>query len=254
MKDGLGVCGRVVLLGGTSELGVALVERMVSDGTSSVVLAGRSPGALAAVANRLGDNGAPHVTIVDLDVDRPGAAEGLVEALRSSGDVDCVIFAVGELLAEDGSVDDPTPTRMATTNFSDAVPLLAGVAGLLETQGHGTLVVFSSVAGQRARADNPVYAASKAGLDVFCRGLGLRLKGTGVDVVVVRPGFVHTRMTNGLPVAPFATTADKVAADVVDGIRRGRAVVWSPPVLRYVFGVLRSLPDPLWIRLGASRR
>ncbi len=125
------------------------------------------------------------------------------------------------------------------------------VADQLRAQGHGTLVVLSSVAGVRVRKDNFVYGSTKAGLDGFAQGLGDALQGSGARVMVVRPGFVTTKMTEGLAPAPFSTDADSVAADIVTGLRRGSHTVWSPPVLRAVFGALQLVPRPLWRRLAA---
>jgi decaprenylphospho-beta-D-erythro-pentofuranosid-2-ulose 2-reductase len=99
------------------------------------------------------------------------------------------------------------------------------------------------------RRANFVYGATKAGLDGFAQGLGDSLVGSGARVLVVRPGFVHSSMTKGLPAVPFATTPDRVAAITVRGLRAGRRTVWAPGVLRYVFMVLRHLPGPVWRRL-----
>ena len=124
-------------------------------------------------------------------------------------------------------------------------------AAVLRRQGHGTLVVLSSVAGERARADNYVYGATKAGLDAFAQGLGDALVDSGARVMVVRPGFVHTRMTTGLEPAPFSTTPEAVADVVLDGLAKRRDVVWAPPVLRWLFAVLRHLPRGVWRKVSA---
>jgi decaprenylphospho-beta-D-erythro-pentofuranosid-2-ulose 2-reductase len=109
---------------------------------------------------------------------------------------------------------------------------------------------MSSVAGVRARKDNFVYGSTKAGLDAFAQGLGDSLVGTGVRVMVVRPGFVHTKMTEGMDAAPFSTTAEQVADVIVSGLASGREVVYAPPVLRYPFAVLRNLPRAIWRKVA----
>jgi decaprenylphospho-beta-D-erythro-pentofuranosid-2-ulose 2-reductase len=121
----------------------------------------------------------------------------------------------------------------------------------LRDQGHGTLVVLSSVAGERVRSANFVYGSSKAGLDGFCQGLGDALVGSGVRVLIVRPGFVPTKMTAGRDRAPFSTTPEQVAEVVVRGLQSGAEVVWSPPVLRWVMAVARHLPRAVFRRLKA---
>ena len=99
------------------------------------------------------------------------------------------------------------------------------------------------------RRSNYVYGSAKAGLDGFALGLGEALRGSGVTVHIVRPGFVRTKMTAGRPAAPFAVEPDRVASDIVRGVERGQSVIWSPGVLRWVFSVLRLLPQAVWRRL-----
>jgi decaprenylphospho-beta-D-erythro-pentofuranosid-2-ulose 2-reductase len=119
----------------------------------------------------------------------------------------------------------------------------------MRRQGHGRIVVLSSVAGERVRPANMVYGATKAGLDGFALALGDSLVSSGVSVLVVRPGFVRSAMTQGMEAAPFATTPDAVAEATARALQSGRRIVWVPGVLRYVFMVLRHLPAPLWRRL-----
>jgi len=114
---------------------------------------------------------------------------------------------------------------------------------------HGSLVVLSSVAGERGRKDNFIYGSTKAGLDTFAQGLGDSLHGTGVHVMVVRPGFVETKMTAGREKAPFSTTPDAVADAIVAGLRKGSEIVWVPAALRFVFSGLRHLPRPVFRRV-----
>ena len=138
---------------------------------------------------------------------------------------------------------------LAHVNFTGAISASVAVANRLRKQGHGTLVVLSSVAGERVRKANFVYGATKAGLDGFAQGLGDSLEGTGARVLVVRPGFVHSAMTKGMKAAPFATTPDKVADVTVQGLRRGSRTVWAPGILRFVFSALRHVPGPIWRKL-----
>lgn len=115
-------------------------------------------------------------------------------------------------------------------------------------------MVISSVAGERVRADNFVYGSSKAGLDAFAQGLGDQLVGSGASVMVVRPGFVRTKMTEHMADAPMATTSEAVAVDIVAGLRKRSHTVWSPAKLRAVFAVLKVLPRPIWRKLAASQQ
>ena len=126
---------------------------------------------------------------------------------------------------------------------------MLAVADRLRHQGHGRLVVLSSVAGERARQANFIYGSSKSGLDAFAQGLGDSLYGSGVRVMIVRPGFVVGRMTEGMKPAPFSTTPTAVADAVVKGLESGAAVVYAPPVLRWVFAVMKHLPRAVWRKM-----
>src|SRR5439155_2924525 len=130
--------------------------------------------------------------------------------------------------------DANAAVEVLTVNFVGAASAGLASARQLRAQGHGVLAVLSSVAGERARRANFVYGSSKAGLDAFFQGLGDALAGTGASVMIVRPGFVHTKMTEGLDPAPLATTPEAVAEAIVRGLERGSEIVWVPPALRWV--------------------
>ena len=164
--------------------------------------------------------------------------------------VDLVIVAVGELGRQEvDEVDPDRVARMMTVNLTWPAAALSVVADQLRRQGHGRIVVLSSVAGFRVRRSNFVYGAAKSGLDGFALGLSEALRGTGVSLHIVRPGFVRTKMTAGRSAAPFAVEAPRVASDIVRGLARGQAVIWSPGILRWVFSAFRLLPGALWRRL-----
>ncbi|MFD9243939.1 SDR family NAD(P)-dependent oxidoreductase, partial [Streptomyces sp. NPDC059556] len=141
------------------------------------------------------------------------------------------------------------PVRVAQTNYTGAVSAGLVCAAALQNQGHGSLVVLSSVAGERARRADFIYGSSKAGLDAFAQGLGDALHGTGVHVMVVRPGFVRTRRTAGRAEAPLATTPEAVAGAIELGLRRRSETVWVPGSLRMVMAAVRHAPRPLFRRL-----
>ncbi len=164
--------------------------------------------------------------------------------------MDLVIVAVGELGHQEVDETDPSRiVRMLTVNLSWPAAAMSAAAAQLKRQGHGRILVLSSVAGYRVRRSNFVYGSAKAGLDGFAQGLAESLRGSGVSVHIVRPGFVRTKMTAGRPAVPFAVGPDRVASDVVRGLQNGRAVIWSPGLLRFVFSALRLLPQALWRRM-----
>lgn len=250
MNDALGRPGTVVLLGGTSDIGLAIVRRLVAAGAHTVVLAGRDDDALHTAAERLGTGAKVHTVAYDADR-TDGHAAVVHEIVGRVGDVDLVICAVGVLGDHDAMVADPhlAARVMHTTYVGPAATLLA-VARRLREQGHGRIVVLSSVAGERVRSANFVYGSAKAGLDGFAQGLGDALVGSGVDVLIVRPGFVRTRMTAHLDDGPFATTAEQVATATVRALERGDEQVWAPGIVRWVMAVLRHLPRSLFRRLS----
>jgi decaprenylphospho-beta-D-erythro-pentofuranosid-2-ulose 2-reductase len=252
MKDALGSVGSVLVLGGSSEIALATVRRLVAGRTRTVVLAARRPEGLEPVAEELRAAGATTVETVRYDAhdDADEHARMVGEIFDRHGDIDLVLAAAGVLGDAERAARDPAAARaVLRTNFLGLVSAIVPCVERMRVQGHGTLCVISSVAGERPRRSNFVYGSSKAGLDAFAQGLGDSLAGTGVNVVVVRPGFVHTKMTEGLDAAPLATTPDKVAEAIVDGVAKGAHTVWAPPALRYVMSVLRHVPRPIFRRL-----
>jgi decaprenylphospho-beta-D-erythro-pentofuranosid-2-ulose 2-reductase len=166
------------------------------------------------------------------------------------GDFDIVLVAAGVLGDQEADEADPeAAAAVITTNFTGLAAAMLAVTSRLRRQGHGRLVVLSSVAGERARRANFIYGSSKAGLDAFSQGLADSLVGSGVRVTIVRPGFVVGRMTEGMTPAPFSTTPDAVAGAVVQGIATGASTVYVPSVLRWVFTGMRHLPRAVWRRI-----
>ncbi|HEY8547244.1 MAG TPA: decaprenylphospho-beta-D-erythro-pentofuranosid-2-ulose 2-reductase [Acidimicrobiales bacterium] len=258
MRNALGSVQSVVVLGGASDIGAAITERLVRDGCRSVVLAGRHAERMAPVAERLQGAGAKvAVTAWDaVDIGSHGdAVKAAWDALPEGGDVDCVVMAAGVLGEQARFEADPTAAAEAlTANYTGPVSTLLHVAQRLRQQGHGTIVVLSSVAGERARKSNFVYGSSKAGLDAFAQGLADSLVGSGVRVVVVRPGYVHTSMTEGKDPAPLATTPEAVADAVAGALASGgKEIVWVPNTFRYLMAVFRHLPRPVWRKVSANR-
>ena len=228
---------RLLLIGGTSEIGLAMARRLAPE---RVLLLGRDDGRLAAAAATLG-NGAETGLLGDGAIER---------AFASSGGFDVVVLAIGVLGGQAGlDADRAEVDEVMRVNFLDSGSLLLESLRQLRRQGAGTLIVLSSVAAERARASNAVYGAAKAGLDALAQGLADATFASGVRVLVVRPGFVKTRMTAGLEPAPFATTPEAVA-DATARALNGRAhTVWVPAKLRVIFAIVRHLPRPIYRRL-----
>jgi decaprenylphospho-beta-D-erythro-pentofuranosid-2-ulose 2-reductase len=235
----------ILVLGGGSDIAQAIVHQLASPSLRTVILAGRHTP--IPMSTPLPES--VEVVSVPFDALDHAGHDALVTSLAAEhGDLDIVIQAFGQLGTEVG--DDPVAAvALAEVNYVGAMSSGLAVAAQLRRQGHGTLVVLSSVAGVRTRASNFVYGSTKAAQDAFATGLGHSLHGSGAKVLVVRPGYVRTKMSAGVDEAPFACDADDVADAVLKGLKRGSAVVWAPAVLRGLFGVLRYAPGPVWRKL-----
>ena len=215
------------------------------------MLAGRDASALAAAAKELSAGcRRARVEVVELEATATGTHAGSWTPSSTHGDVDVTILAVGVLGDQAAAEADPAvAVRDVEATFVGPLSLLLTAGRRLGAQGHGALVVLSSVAGRQARSANFVYGAAKAGLDLAALGLGDALAGSGARVLVVRPGFVRTRMTAHLRTPPLAVDADTVARAVVAGLGRRGAVVYSPPLARAIAGALVVLPRAVLRRL-----
>lgn len=246
--------GTIVVLGGRSEIGLAVATRLAGQGARDFVLAARRSDDLDAEEAALRGAGATTVTRYEFDADDLEAhGEALTKIVAGHGPVDTVVTAFGILGDQSRAEQDAAhAVRIVHTDYTAHVSVLTHVANLLRDQGGGAnanIVVFSSVAGVRVRRANYVYGSAKAGLDGFASGLADALAGSGVHLLLVRPGFVVGRMTEGMSPAPFSSTPAEVADATVRALRRGRAVVWVPAILRPVFAVMRLLPRFVWRRL-----
>jgi decaprenylphospho-beta-D-erythro-pentofuranosid-2-ulose 2-reductase len=236
----------ILVLGGGSEIGQAIVHQLESPALRTVILAGRTPGTRMATPL----DGDPKVVSETFDaLDHAGHDEFVQEMAAEHGDLDIVIQAFGQLGDDTVNVDPVAAASLAEVNYVGALTSGLAVAAQLRRQGHGILIVLSSVAGVRTRASNFVYGSTKAAQDAFATGLGHSLQGSGAKVVVVRPGYVRTKMSAGVEEAPFACDPDDVATAVVKGLRRGGSVIWAPALLQGLFGALRYAPGPIWRKL-----
>jgi decaprenylphospho-beta-D-erythro-pentofuranosid-2-ulose 2-reductase len=242
---------RVLLVGGTSEIGLAILRRLALEGPVRAVLLGRDRERLGEALSGL-ERAAGIAGEVDvLDADHAEShREAVQRAFSQAGGFDVVVLAVGVLGAQSGlDADRAEAAEVMRVNFLGAGSLLIESLRALRERGSGTLIVLSSVAAERPRASNAIYGAAKAGLDALAQGLADAAAGSGVRVLVVRPGFVRTRMTAGLKPAPMSVSADEVAHATVRALAGSAHTVWVPGRLRLVFAVLRHLPRGVFRRL-----
>lgn len=252
MKNSLGSVQNALVLGGNSDIAFATLQELIKSRTRTIILAGRSPEKLQQRAADLRELGAMTVDTVRFDgLDLDSHEDFVASTFSADHDIDLVLVAFGSLGDQmRDELDRERTLQVIQSNYVGAVSVLMPVAARLKEQGHGTIVVMSTVAAERPRRSNFIYGSSKAGIDWFAQGLGDALKGSGVNVMVVRPGFVKSKMTSHLDDAPLAVTPDEVAQAVVAGLRRNQEMVWVPGKIRWVMSVLRHLPRPVFRRLN----
>lgn len=242
--------GRVLVLGGGSDIAAATLEALAPLGLTDVVLAMRRPDATVV------DLPGVTVTALEWDAVDVGSHEALFDSAQELlGSIDVVLCAVGLLGHHAGySMGAEDVADMAAANFAGPAAALSVAGRRLAAQRGGAIVALSSIAGVRPRRSNYVYGSTKSGLDAFARGLADAVADDGVRVLVVRPGFVKSSMTVGLEPAPFATTPDVVGRRIAEALGSGRSgTVWVPKVLGPLFTVLAQVPTPMWRRIAGDR-
>jgi short-subunit dehydrogenase len=241
---------KILLVGPTSAIGEQVARRLAAQG-AAFFLAGRNAGRLGQIAEDLGVRGAPCQVTEPLDLSDAPALDGLVgRAAKALGGLDTVIVAAG-LLPDQARVNEDADLLRETmeVNAVGAIVILNEAAALFEQQGHGQLVAFGSVAGDRGRAVNAAYGAAKAALEVLMSGLRQRLHGRGVRVLLVKPGFVDTPMTADFPKGPLWASPERVAQDVVRAMERGCSVIYTPWYWRWIMLIIRLIPERVFVRL-----
>ncbi|RDI67102.1 SDR family NAD(P)-dependent oxidoreductase [Nocardia pseudobrasiliensis] len=241
--------GTILLFGGRSEMGLEIAQRLAPGRV--VILAARRSTDLDAERARIEGAGAAAVHRVEFDADDVASHQPLLDkVVAEHGRIGVAVLAFG-VLGDQARAERDSAAAVAVlqTDFVAQVSVLTGLANLLRAQGSGQMVVFSSVAGIRVRRANYVYGAAKAGLDGFASGLSDALHGSGVHLLLVRPGFVIGKMTEGMDPAVFSRRPDQVADAVVTGLRRRSNRIWVPGVLRLMFFVARFVPQSIWRRM-----
>jgi short-subunit dehydrogenase len=241
--------GPIVIFGGRSEIGLQLATRLAPGAT--VLLVARRADKLDDEAAAVRAAGATAVHVREFDADDLASHVPLVESIVAEhGPIRTAVLAFGILGDQSRAEKDPGhAAAIVHTDFVAQVSLLTVLANAMRSAGSGSIVVFSSVAGVRVRRANYVYGSAKAGLDGFCSGLADALHGSGVNLLVVRPGFVIGRMTEGMTPAPLSSTPDQVATATMRALRGRRRTVWVPWALRPMFVVMRMLPQFVWRRM-----
>jgi short-subunit dehydrogenase len=242
----------ILIIGATSAIAAACARRWAGQDARFFLVA-RNEERLAQVADDLRARGAHLVACHLLDINAIDRHPVMLEQCEAElGALDIVLVAPGTLPEQaQCAADAAVAMREFTTNATSIIGLLTPLANLLQAQGRGTLVVISSVAGDRGRSSNYLYGSAKAALSTFCEGLNARLFKAGARVLTVKPGFVATPMTAGLPLpAALVATPDKVADDIVRAVERNRDVLYTPWFWSPIMRIIRSLPKFVFKRLS----
>ncbi|HMR21829.1 MAG TPA: decaprenylphospho-beta-D-erythro-pentofuranosid-2-ulose 2-reductase [Micropruina sp.] len=251
MFDAVGNPQSILLLGGTSEIGLAVVSEYLRRQPLRVVLA-CMPGdpQIGASVEALEGQGAAAVEVIDFDAADFASHPAAIEAAFAGGDIDLAMVAFGLLGdAEELWQDQAKAVQICNINYTGAVSVGVLLGERFKAQGHGQIVAMSTVAGERVRRSNFVYGSTKAGLDAFYLNLGQALAGLGPNVLVVRPGQVRTRMSAHVKEAPLTVDKQDVAKQIVAAVADGKELIWVPPAFRYVMMVLRHIPTPIFRKL-----
>ena len=253
--DAVGNPQTILLLGGTSEIGLAICERYLQNAHARILLAAMpdDPGRDAAVA-QMKAAGARSVELIDFEATDTDSHPKMIDAAFSDGggprDIDVAIVAFGLLGdAEELWQNQRKAVQIAEINYTAAVSVGVLLGEKMRAQGFGQIIAMSSAAGERVRRSNFVYGSTKAGLDGFYLGLGEALKPSGVHVLVIRPGQVRTRMSAHIKEAPLTVDKEYVANLAVTAAAKGKELVWAPGAFRYVMMVLRHIPRPIFRKL-----
>ena len=235
----------VLILGARSDIGRALARAYAAEGCS-VVLAARRADELKADVNDLQVRYGVHVTAAEFDVTASNADSFFADLSEPPGTVVLVAGLLGD--QSKSETDDQEAARVLETNFSGAARWLLAAARVMKPG--GTIIGISSVAGDRGRGSNFIYGSAKAGLTAFLSGLRGRLMERGIHVMTVKPGFVHTRMTEGMNTPKLLTAKpDEVARAIIGAQRGGREVLYVRPVWRPIMWMIRAIPERLFKRL-----
>ena len=229
--------GAVALIGAGSDIGQAIVRHLDTSATQQLRLVSRSGDVTPPI-----EGGSP-IQIAGDFASSEGRAR-IVESIFANGDLDVAIIAIGVLQGE--------LSEILNINYTASVELLSAIADRMVVQRHGSILVISSFAAVRPRPGIFQYGSAKAGLDFFARGLAESVKGAGVKISVLRPGFVHTKMTKGLTAAPFSIDVEKAGACGAKTLESKKVVSYAPGILRLVASILIHLPQVIFNKISAE--
>lgn len=236
--------GTMLILGATSDMAQSAAKKF-SEAGWELQLAGRDSAAIKRIAHDLAVRSGREPACLNFEAGKTDA-RSFWESLPA--EPDAIFCAIGLLGDQEKSRHDETLAKeIINANFSGLVPVLSVAADAFEQRGKGVIIGISSVAGDRGRASNYVYGSAKAGFTAFLSGLRNRLAGRGVHVVTVKPGFVATKMTEGMNLPRILTASpDEVADDILKAVKRGADVVYVKSVWKTIMWIIRLMPESVF--------
>jgi len=256
MIDAFGNPQNILLVGGNSEIGLAILKELNKSNTlRNVDLTFRDNVSQKKITNKL-ESDFQQLNIYShlLDLKNPKDVITAIDSIFSDKQFDVVILSAG-ILPKNNFDDLGLNEVLDVVNVNFSSQLLIGVKSIEHFRRFekGTLVVISSVATERARVDNYFYGATKNALDFWAYGMADSLRNSRIRVLTVRPGMVRTKMSEGLPDAPFTIEVDPLAKAVVKRIHTGPNLIWVPGILKFVMSILRHLPRRLFVKISKAR-
>ncbi len=238
-----------IILGATSAMARAFARKVAGDG-AAVLLAGRDLEDLTMLATDCILRGARLAEALAFDARDAGGFAALIARMAAEeGELNAAVF-VGSMPPQTEIDADPTLIDgTVTDSFTGPAHFLQMLAPLIEARGGGTVVGVGSVAGDRGRIGNYVYGAAKAGFHTYLSGLRNRLTRAGGHVVTVKPGFVDTAMTWGLPGMFLVAAPEAVADDIMKAVKKRRNVIYTPFFWRYIMLIIRHIPEPIFKKM-----
>lgn len=241
---------KIIIFGATSAIAEETAKLFAAQ-KARLFLVGRDNVKLKTVAQNLEVLGASSCTIVQKDFSATDWNEYLSSLWHEHGGFDVCLLAQGSLGDQKQCEQDFKATQKEIEiNLLSIVSILTPLANLMEQQGAGTIAVISSVAGDRGRKANYVYASAKAAVSVFLQGLRNRLSSRGVHVLTIKPGFVDTPMTKHMKKGPLFAQPERVARDIQESIECKRDVLYTPWFWYFIMLIIRSIPEKIFKHLS----
>ncbi len=242
---------KILIIGATSAIATACAKYWASEQTEFFLVA-RNSEKLKQTADDLIARGSMNTTCYTLDLNQFDQYDAMLTSCFQKLDtVDIALIAHGTLADQEACEKDVNLTlREISNNGLSVIAILTLLSNRMEEQHFGSIAVISSVAGDRGRASNYIYGAAKAAVTTFCDGLRGRLYKTGVHVLTIKPGFVDTPMTKGLPLPRLLLASpEKVAQDICDAIKKQKNVIYTPCFWVGIMFIIKSIPNFIFKRL-----